>query len=230
MRIAFITCILFVFCAAGVSSATTIQSGPYATTTPVSYTPTDWLATLLFPKFNPALGTLTEVDIALTGAMQTQLTVLNVDSGLPSSGHANTHLLLMVQNAGLNLNDPAIDMNGPSFAYSLNPGGSVTSGVLTKSLSSTGRYTDPTVLTEFTGGGSVSLDASTFTETALFSTGGNTESEQETSASLTGTVTYKYDSEIPEPATMVSAFLALSGMGGYVRHRTKIGKTRRACK
>jgi hypothetical protein len=124
----------------------------------------------------------------------------------------------------LDLNDPAIDMNGPSFAYSLNPGDSTTSGVLTKSGSSTGIYTNPAILTEFTGTGVFSLDAGTFTETALFSTGGNTESEQVTEAGLTGSVTYEYDSAVPEPVTMVSALLAAGGVGGYVRHRTKIGK------
>ena len=224
MRIAFVTCILFVLFAAGVSSATTIQSGTYTTTTPIPYSLTDWIGTLQFPKFDPALGTLTEVDISLTGAMQTQLTVLNVDSELPSSGHTNTHLLFTVQDAGLNLHDPGIDMSGPSFAYSLNAGDSLSSGVLTKSLSSTGIYTAPAILAEFTGTGVFSLDAGTFTETALFSTGGNTESEQMTDASLTGTVTYEYDSAVPEPVTMVSALLAVGGLGGYVRHRTKIGK------
>src|ERR1035437_6595926 len=55
MRIAFITCTLFVFCAAGVSSATTIQSGPYTTTTPIPFTLTDWAGTLAFPQFDPAI-------------------------------------------------------------------------------------------------------------------------------------------------------------------------------
>jgi hypothetical protein len=227
MRIAFITCILLVFCAAGISSANTIQSGPYMATSPIPYSLTDWLGTLTFPQFDPALGTLTEVDISLTGAMQTQLTVQNVDSELPSSGHTNTHLVFTVQDAGLNLHDPSIDMSGPSFAYSLDPGDSLTSGVLTKSLSITEIYTGPAILAEFSGPGVFSLNASTFTETALFSTGGNTESEQVTEAGLTGTVTYQYDVAVPEPVTMVSALLAAGGLGGYVRHRMTLGKRKR---
>ena len=224
MRIAFIGFVLSVVLTAGISSATTVPSGPYTTTTPIPYSLTDWTGTLLFPQFDPALGTLTEVDLSLTGAMQTQLTVLNVDSTLPSSGHASTHLVLTVQDAGLNLNAPAIDMTSPSFNYSLDAGDSLTSGELTKSDSSTGVYIAAPILAEFTGTGSISLDAGTFTETALFSTGGNTESEQLTEASLTGTVTYYYDSPVPEPVTMLSALLGIAGLGGYVRHRTKIPK------
>jgi hypothetical protein len=211
---------LFVFVAlavlaAGVPAMATTVS--YTTSTPVTSVLTDWspVKTLAFQQFNTSLGTLNSVTIALSGSLSTVVTVTN-NSGSPSNGHANTHLQMTVQDAGLNLiNTPQIDMYSPAFNYT-NLTGSLTSGTLTKTGSSSDTYSITAILNEFKGIGTTSLNASTFTETTLSNTGGNTAASQVTYASLTGTVTYDYN-PVPEPATIT---LLCTGVLALLRRKS----------
>ncbi len=191
-------------------------SGPFTTTTPISAALTDWQKTLSFPKFNPSLGTLNSVQLDLSGSMSTVITATNHSPGL-SSSEVYTHLQVTVQDSGLNLSSPAIDLIIPTFYYTLVGGQSLTSGTLTKSDSSSNLYTAPAILSEFSGFGTIVLDANTYTETFLTYSGGNTNIGQLTHAQLTGTVTYDYTA--PEPAT-----IGLLGMGGLVFLRKKYKK------
>jgi hypothetical protein len=200
--------------AASLAQADTI-SGPFTTTTPIPDTLTDWTGSLSFPKFDPSLGTLTEVDLALSGRMSTILTVIN-SSPTGSSGHANTHLQMTVQDAGGNLIIPEIDIYSASYTYSLGAGESVTSGALIKTGASDDQYFDSGVLAEFTGLGAIVLPASTFTETVIANTGGNTAASQVTQARLTGTVTYHYNPVLtPEPSTLMLFGIGAMGLLAY---------------
>ena len=203
-------------------------SGPFTTSTPIPYTLTDWHGSLSFPMFDSALGTLTEVDMTLTGDMQTTLTVTN-SSPDPSSGNANTEVQMSVQDAGLNFSPPQIDFYSPAFGYSLAGGGSVSSGLLTKTGSGSEVYTLSAILAEFNGPGTIALPASTFTQTVLSNTGGNTAASQVTQADLTGTVTYHYN-PVPEPSTLALFGVAALGLlvgaaaTGGVGHRPIRGR------
>lgn len=213
MKRKFALCLVLLCVLPGTSFAALVS---FTTTTPITSTLTDWSGSLAFQKFNPALGNLTMVQIDLTGSMTTVLTVTNISSTLPSSGNAKTELQITVQDSGGNLNVPELDLLSPTFTFSnLGAGLSVTSGNLTRSGSSSDQYTAAAVLVEFTGLGTISLPASTFTQTLIGYTGGNTLASQATSAQLTGTVTYSYE-VIPEPATML-----LLGLGGLMLRKNR---------
>ena len=202
---------ILVFCALAVCAAPGLCPANvivYPTTTPIPSTRTDWIGTLAFPQFDPAAGILESVEIDLSGSMSTILTVTN-NAASGSSGRAYTHLEMTVQDIGGNLNAP-IDVDGLSFHYNLASRDTVTSGLLTTSFGSSNTYVDSAVLAEFTGRGLVDLAASTFTETALYNTGGNTYAKQVTDADLTGEVTCIYTyRQVPDPASLV-----VLGLGG----------------
>ena len=176
---------------------------------------TDWAKTLSFQQFDPSLGTLNLVTIDLNASLSTIITITNA-SGSSSNGFGITQVELTVDDAGNNLNNPAITLTSPTFSYSLGAGGSTTSLALTQNGTSHDVYINPLVIAEFTGTGTFALNASTFTQTLLANTGGNTFASQVTDADLGGSVTYDY-SPVPEPATI--AMLSLGFVGMFRRRR-----------
>ena len=192
-------------------------SGPFTTSTPIPSTLTDWSGSLAFPQFNSALGTLNSVELDLSATFTTTLTVSN-SSPDGSSGTVKTEVQFTVQDIGGNLVPHVPDVVGPDFAYSLGAGGNATSGLLSKSGSDSETYTLSAILTEFTGGGSIVLPASTFTQTLLANTGGNTSASQITDGSLTGDVIYNYTA-VPEPSTIGLVVVGLLGVLGIRRRK-----------
>ncbi len=206
-----------VFLAACATSSLAQTSGPFTTSTPIAATLTDWSNTLLFPQFNPALGTLDSVELNLSSTLTTTLTINNTSPDSASSGTANTWVEITVQDLGDNLTAP-FSVYSASYGYSLGAESGTSSGLLTGNGGSDLTYTSGAILTEFTGGGNISLNASTYTQTLLANTGGNTDASQITDAALTGTVTYTYTA-VPEPSTFGLLALGLSALPLLRRQR-----------
>jgi len=205
--------------AASAITATASTEGPITTSTPISPTSTDWIDTLSFAQFNPALGTLDSVTLDFSSTLTTTLSVTNQDDLLDSKGYAVTELVINVQDTGSNLNANTLDLLSSHFNYSsLAPGDTATSGLLTKSQNDGGNiYTSSPILSEFTGFGNIILDAGTLTTTGVFYTGGSAAAIQASDANLTGTVTYTYT--VPEPSTYALLFGGLGLL--FLVHRTR---------
>jgi hypothetical protein len=193
-------------------------SGPFTTSTPIPSTLTDWTSSLAFPKFNSALGTLQSVTLDFSSTLSTTLTITN-NSDSASSGTAKTELQVTVQDAGSNLTAPELDLLTTPYSYSLAAGQGTSSGLLTKSGDDGGNtYTLGAILAEFNGPGTIVLPASTFTQTLLANTGGNTAASQISDGSLTGTVLYNY-LVVPEPSTWALVALGLGALPFLRRNR-----------
>ena len=188
------------------------MAGPYSNTIPSSLT--DWSSSLVFPKFDSSLGTLTSVQFDLSSGMSTVLTVHNTaPSG--SSGWAKTEVILTVQDPNGYFGSPQIDYLSPQYNFALGAGQEVTSGTLTKTSSDSWTYSDAGTLAEFTGSGNINISAFTNTYAVISYTGGNSDAVQVTNAQANGKITYFYD--VPEPATM--SLLTLGGLAMLRRRK-----------
>jgi len=200
------TVALLAVCSTGSLAATT---GPFTTSTPIPLSQTDLSGQLLFPQFDPTLGTLTQVELDLFTTFNTTLSVQNKSSS-SSVGGATTQVQVTVQDMNHNFTGPEMDLLSPDFTYHLGAGQSLQSGVLSSSASASQDYTLASILSEFTGAGSIGLNAGTSTLAFRANSGGGTIASQFTEASLTGDVVYTYtpysNTVIPEPATLGFSF------------------------
>jgi hypothetical protein len=194
----------------------------FITSTPIASTLTDWSGTMAFQQFNPSLGTLLSVTLNVSADLETTLTVVN---NSPSSSHGKvwTDLQVTVEDGGNNLITPSVELDTPQQTYTLAGGHSLILPEIDATGSSSQAYTLAAILAEFTGTGSIALDASTLTQTGELNTGGNTAASQVTTAGATGTVIYNYlpaFTPVPEPSTYLAGFTA-AGMAGatWLRRR-----------
>ena len=186
-------------------------------------------------QFDASLGTLTGVELAVSGIVQgsvkyesldavNSIVTADVAALLEVSGGPSNEVLFQVEptviaNESATAFDGVLDFNGSS-------GGSFT----TDAGSETGlvSYSDPEFLSFFTGTDSIELLVSAIANSAV--TGpGNLFANIQTKAGAEVVVTYQYDeftpdtpntstASTPEPATLLS-LMALSGLGMVVRKR-----------
>jgi len=207
------------------------QAGSVSYTNSIAFTLTDWTNSVALAQFNPDLGYLVSIQVAVKSDLSTTLTVQN-NSISPSSGTAITQLkqYLLTGSSALFGSSPVLDYAGPDFNYGLDGNGIITSGLLTASASATGNLvTDYATLAGFTGTGYVDLTAYTYTRTFISNAGGNTAATQSTTADFTAVVTYDYSATpVPEPSVVALCGLGMAGLMLCRRGRTSHGNVSRS--
>ena len=178
---------------------------------------TDWTQILNLSQFNATLGTLQSVQLQIGTSLSTVITVTNTSTSA-SSGSVDTQVALTGVDPS-NLISVVDNSTSTNYSYNLAGGAQITSGTLTGSGFNAGTSTAANVLAEFTGSGTIGIKTSTFTQTYLANTGGNTAAVQTTYAAPTATVIYTYSTvPTPEPA---ATWLFLGGFGGLLMFRRR---------
>jgi hypothetical protein len=196
------------------------QEGPFTTSTPITNQVTDFNLPLAFQKFDTFGGTrtLTSILFEMTSvSITTQITVTN-SAASSSNGIVHTNSVYTFTDPGSFFNYQT-NLNTPNQAYALTPGQQTTlaqqtasNGTTTKTINSS----DPNwtaIKAEVTGAGTFNIAASTFTQTIISNSGGNTTAGQTTTGSATGQVTYFYSlvGATPEPGSVGLGI----GMGAF---------------
>ncbi|MCX5813111.1 MAG: choice-of-anchor E domain-containing protein [Proteobacteria bacterium] len=204
----------------------------YTTSTPIPLTLTDWAASysLQFQKFNIPNATLTDMELRLSGGMETIITVKNTGTTPVRYGSAKTELMMGVTDPLNLLPDPygsQLDISLPTgtgylFAtplLPLAPGQTRVSTLFNGSQNIFMNSNNPAMLAEFSGTGNIDLPASSLTMSWTSFSGGNVDTSQTTTGSLTGQVTYTYNQNlsVPEQSSILFAILGFLGIVGLSR-------------
>ena len=188
------------------------SAGPtiYTYTSTQPETPADWTHDFLFPKFNPALGTLESVHILASFDINTFGSISNTDQASKVCWfQAASFLTLTLPNA---LGDLQAATYADNIHYKLPAFSSASYGAY-----STNGMAEITLtgaaMTPFIGVGSVDLPADTSTQQILQEMnggGGKIVTSLETSAGALLTLEY-YDSQVPEPSSCALFAVVIAG-------------------
>ena len=192
---------------------------------------------LQLSQFNPSLGTLTQVDLALTTTVNTSFTIwTNGNSGTASLRVLSDVFSLSVTDSGGYITSPQIanvslvtpnaysQALGNYYKWSspITTGVPVSTGIFTTTATDASSYGNGALLALLTGAGTTPLSVSTSTLTSLSysvnSPGGLSEA---TNANLNATITYEYTpTPVPLPASLLMLAPGLLGLG-IIRRKTK---------
>src|SRR5262249_16326794 len=144
------------------STNSLINTTPTTETETATFTQknTNWSATQSVPQFNPALGTLTSIDILISDPITATIKVENLDTALATINALDTGAVTLT-GAGINgLSSPinfSQNFNASAFDGGIDFGGTSghTFGPLVQQGSKTITLSDPGSLAAYTGTGSV---------------------------------------------------------------------------
>jgi hypothetical protein len=211
-----------------VLSGSTSTSETFTATVPLTLT--ELSDVLYVPQFSTSLGTLTSIDVVLSGGGSTDITgSVPEDSSGGTVTKLYTDSLFTLTNANVSALYEDV-VGGEPF----NP---ITHALLTPltlppafdsgalSLSGTpddsGAITTGSTLSAFSGVGNVVFDLGTYTELNVVSSGGLLALNEVTSDSGTVTVTYNFSPEVvtPEPGALTLFGTGLLGLAGMLRFK-----------
>lgn len=187
----------------------------------------NWSYSLVFNKFNPALGTLTAVNFTLDGAIQGTIFVENKSKKaavVTSNLSAQITLTRPDTTQIVVALPPAVPFIDALAKYDLvtnyaGPSGVTHSGIFSQQTVS---HTSPlpnSDLVDFTGLGTISLPI-TATATSFISGPGTMSAGVTTEASADVTVEYVYNSNsVPEPTSLALFGSGLIALGAFTRRR-----------
>lgn len=179
---------------------------------------TDWAVPEAVAKFDPSLGTLTQLEFKVQSSLDTVYAIKNDTTQVQAGWFRETVDLSLTDPNGLWAADtPQLSVQFAKFSYTNLAVSATTNSpgyVLNNQISKTYSYADQDVLTAFTGVGT--LDLTGATETSYSGTGGATPSFT-THASAVAIVIYDYVVTIPEPGSV--SLLALACCAFLYRRR-----------
>jgi hypothetical protein len=166
---------------------------------------------LLFPKFDPSLGTLTSVQVELTGQIRSDITI---SSSTSANGNVRMEVLYITSLGG----DPFLELLGPRQFFTTPPSPVSFTGVVTGPQTQARSYSDAPTLVSFTGSGNYTLSVNTLTQTLIAFSSGNAIASQTTTASLNGNVRYTF-TPVPEPGSIALTLIGLLGLAAIPSRR-----------
>ncbi len=181
--------------------------------------------------FNTNLGTLTDVELTITGAMSSTITLLLGASSGPQQvkGTATTDMnyssTLAPLNAALASANPLMTLSVTTGFQLLNPNSSYTSPALNANSSVTLNAALDAFIASFgaSGGGTFNLGCTSLSGFALAGGGGWAGGNETRQAGCGATVTYTYEPQrppvVPEPGSLALVGAALAAAGFVSRRR-----------